>query len=487
LDTDKFYAYEKTLSAKKKKQLGIIYTPINIVSYINESVLSLWKGSGPPKVCDFSCGTGIFLADMANKIAKRWDMKMEDVMDNCIFGNDVDLDAVKVCKDLLGCENITNINGLDFDLSNYDIIVANPPYVRLQNCDAETKARLADYEWVWGDSDLYVAFLQKIMESGKLYGLISPNSWIKNVSGKFVRNCFMDKQNVVRFIDFRDKPVFKGVQTYTSILVGNAASNKQYQFGVDVDKFESKNYCDKSSFFLTNEEINSIKHIEQCEESFLDCFNFSVGLATQRDPIYFLPDCSPSNRPGCVYVKDKDIHIEKSITRLCYKNGKLSRYDKPIDDRIIFPYDKDNKLLDEAVFKSKYPLAYRYLEEEKTKESLLKRDGGKFKKRCEAGQSKWYEYGRTQGLKINDEKILIATIGKTIPHKKVNDGLFISGYAITEKENSMYTLDDAIEIISSKEANLILSLKGKPLQSGYYQINKEFFKNIRFERRKDES
>ena len=65
------YEYQKTLTKEKKKKLGIVYTPVNIVSFINEKCLERWHSSTPPRVIDFSSGTGVFLFDMASKISEK--------------------------------------------------------------------------------------------------------------------------------------------------------------------------------------------------------------------------------------------------------------------------------------------------------------------------------------------------------------------------------------------------------------------------------
>ena len=71
-------------------------------------------------------------------------------------------------------------------------------------------------------------------------------------------------------------------------------------------------------------------------------------------------------------------------------------------------------------------------------------------------------------------------IGKTIQYRRVSDGLYISGFAITTKESSSFTLLKAEDILSSDALTTCLKLRAKPLSGGYYQINKEFFKYIKF-------
>ena len=92
-----FYSYEKSLPASKKKALGIIYTPPEIVNYINTKLLDSWKAPHPPRVIDFSCGTGVFLHDMAEKIATRYDISYGDVIAKYIYGADIDRRAAQIC------------------------------------------------------------------------------------------------------------------------------------------------------------------------------------------------------------------------------------------------------------------------------------------------------------------------------------------------------------------------------------------------------
>ena len=77
---EKFYKYEKIISKEKRVDLGIVYTPPEIVDYINSSALDMWDAPNPPKVLDPCCGTGVFLHDMAYKIAQRWNLPIERVM-----------------------------------------------------------------------------------------------------------------------------------------------------------------------------------------------------------------------------------------------------------------------------------------------------------------------------------------------------------------------------------------------------------------------
>ena len=106
---EKFYQYEKSLSSSKKRDLGIVYTPFEIVDQINSRMLSNWASDQPPKVLDPCCGTGIFLFDMAHKISEKWSMPIEQVYKECIYGFDIDAEAVdiglEIISDFVNCYN----------------------------------------------------------------------------------------------------------------------------------------------------------------------------------------------------------------------------------------------------------------------------------------------------------------------------------------------------------------------------------------------
>ena len=66
-----------------------------------------------------------------------------------------------------------------------DIIVTNPPYVRIQNLDIQTREFLQEsFDFCEGDTDIYIAFFEKFAKSNKIVGMICPNSWIRNKGTK---------------------------------------------------------------------------------------------------------------------------------------------------------------------------------------------------------------------------------------------------------------------------------------------------------------
>lgn len=469
------YNYEKTISDKKKKDLGIVYTPSNIVDYINKEVLTKWKSDTPPKVIDFSCGTGVFLVDMCDKIAKKYNLDKQFVYDNYIYANDIDTQATDIFKQYTKCPNVTNLDGLDFDLSHYDIIVGNPPYVKIQNLSEGIRKKIRNFSWCdKGNSDIYIALSEKTIKSGKIFGFICPNSWIKSATAtKMVEDILQDKK-VSTLIDFRTEKVFDNVGAYCCILIGDNTVNDSYKLSFNTTQqpeIIDYSQINNNNFFLSNSERTFLLENNAKNTKLLDICSFNVGLATLSDKLYFLKDCIVENN----YVITDGLKIELNITKKCYKAGKLTRYDSSRNDRIIYPYDEDGKPYTEKDLKIKFPMAYKYLTSIKSK--LLLRDNGKFKKLVNENKINWYEYGRKQGLNLQDDKILISPIIGTKHFLDITDGLFISGYCMIPKSNNKAKI---IDILKSNDFKEWIKIYGSPKSGGYYSINKKAIENFRF-------
>lgn len=105
----------------------------------------------------------------------------------------------------------------------FDIIVANPPYVRQELQTPEQKARYRQrYPGVYtGTADLYVAFYGRalqLLRRGGVASFITSNKWLRAGYGKKLREHLAGSATVDTIIDFGDLPVF-GAIAYPQIIV----------------------------------------------------------------------------------------------------------------------------------------------------------------------------------------------------------------------------------------------------------------------------
>ena len=478
---NQFYDYEGTLTARQKTELGIVYTPHWIVEWINNRALSLWDKPYPPRVIDPCCGTGIFLYDMANKISQRWSLELQEVYEKYVYGTDLDSNAVKIGNGLLRGAGLTVGNGLDVDLSHYDIVVTNPPYIRVHDLDLQTRDKIKkEYACcAKGDTDIYIAFIEKMVSSGCIVGFISPNTWIKNKYNLALRQLIQSSGRLETLIDFKSHKVFKGVGTYTSILVFDKKKVEEITTG----KALCRLWMDKSKpsevFFdgtvLPHKEDASFVADISSRNSIFDICDINVGLATLCDSVFLLELVEHQASTGYSLVKQtkKDspvFKIETEVLINCIRGGDIT---KNADKRyvVVFPYDANNKVIDEDFFKTTYPQAFLYLAFHSDK--LLARDKGKKVK------YKWYEFGRSQAIKlIKKDKLVFAPFVKDkMVFKKSPEKTAFVGWCVVPKEG--HTLEYVKETLSHPDVGKWISIFGKNLGQEWHALSKNVFKKYK--------
>jgi len=470
----KFYDYEKSLPSEKRAALGIVYTPIEVVEYINKRALALWDQTDPPRVMDPCVGTGIFLYDMANRISHRWDMSLDEVYEKCIFGNDVDEEALLIARSLMPRSNLSACDGLSLNLSEFDIVVTNPPYIRIQNLDDVRRNQLKNnYDCCKGDTDIYIAFFEKMMKSGVISGFICPNSWRKNKSSDSLRTLMANTGRVDTIIDFKSTQIFENIGTYTSIVVFADKKIATVQTGSDLINITPASHQDvfiDDVVVVDKQEQTFVREVLQREKSVFDMCDIKVGLATLCDAVFFLELISKNKATSIVKQKTAGaapFEIENGILIKCLKGSDIT---KNLDKKyvIIYPYDRGSKALPESHLKEHYPLAFSYLEAHKNR--LLKRDKGKKKPYT------WHSFGRTQALSL-------ALVNKVVFSPMIKEKMsfkdcainttFISGYCLVPKEG--HSLAAVQEVFSSDEIKKWIKIFGKNMAAGWIGVSKTTF------------
>ena len=110
-----------------------------------------------------------------------------------------------------------------FEDTGFDIVLANPPYVR-QELISEIKPMLKEtYPEVYmGTADLYCYFytraLQLLRQEGMLV-FISSNKWIRANYGKKLRKYIADQCDISSITDFGELPVFEASATFPMIFI----------------------------------------------------------------------------------------------------------------------------------------------------------------------------------------------------------------------------------------------------------------------------
>jgi len=404
LDQAQYYSHPSTLTAERKKSLGIVYTPEEYVHKVVQQALDLWKENRPPKVLDLGCGTGIFM-----KVVK------ELRPDAIVHGCDIDEQAVKIAQ--ANGHNAFVSSFLDME-ERYDIVVGNPPYVRIQNLDSKTREQVNSLELTEGDTDLYLAAIEWALKHADIVSFIAPSSWTINNSARKLRQYISNNQLLYSLHDYGDEQLFDGVLTYVAIATFHKCSSYTLTRG---DKTTTKTYPVNNLCF------------EDTTGNLLDICDIRVGLATLADGVFYTKE-KYSNSVPC--VKASRTQIERNW--------------------IIFPYENGRPIEEDDLGEDTHDYLCQHYD--------------RLMSRSSTGPQ-WYTYGRTQGFNTYTPKVLIPPAQKDIHGIILPDEVcfYISGYAAFPKSVS---LEELYAVFTSKEMHEFVHDRGKPMSGGYKGINK---------------
>lgn len=173
--------------------LGQVPTPFHIVT----DMMSLMKNSG--SILEPSCGDGAFL----NQLPKH------------AIGIEIDSNVIKN-------ENAKNLDFFSFDVKEkFDTIIGNPPYVRYQDINANTKTLLNKYDLLFDKrSNLYLFFIYKAIlhlnDGGELI-FITPRDFLKLTSSAKLNKFMFENGTITDFIDLGDMKIFSNAQPNCAI------------------------------------------------------------------------------------------------------------------------------------------------------------------------------------------------------------------------------------------------------------------------------
>lgn len=509
-------AMELLIPSTDKKVNGAFFTPAYIADFIINAIHPGYNA----KIIDPSCGSGAFLLAIARYYKNTYRKSVADCICDNIYGADILKYNIKRCQLLLSLLAISESEKISVSQMNlvccdslkykwqqcFDAVVGNPPYVKFQDMDEETRTFLIkNYRTTqFGTYNLYFAFFElglRILDSKGILGYITPNNYFTSLAGENLRDFFCNEKSLYRIVDFNSTKVFD-VQTYTAISFLNKKKNDFIEYdrikeGVEPLSFlhhleftnNSYSTLEKSKWrLLCGEERHNIAQIEGCGESIGNLFNICVGIATLKDEVYFIQPNSEDVNYYHIIRNGVQYKIEKAITRSVVK---ISDMKTPEDinrntRRIIFPYVSIKgkaTAITEDIMQSEYPECYRYLLS--VKNLLAQRGKGKHI------YTPFYAYGRTQGLNRTGVKLLTPTFSKTprFLYDQDQNGFFTNGYGVylRPQENDLFggnliampeNLDVMQKILNSIVMEYYVDKTSVAIEGGYPCYQKNFIERF---------
>jgi hypothetical protein len=394
----------------------------------------------------------------------------------------------------------------------FDAVIGNPPYIRIQTMKEWAPLEVEFYKRAFaaagkGNYDIYVVFVEKglsLLNGRGSLGFILPHKFFNAQYGEPLRGLLAEGKHLSGVVHFGDAQLFAGATTYTCLLFLEKAGAETCRF-TKVDDLEAWQKTGQGiegaipAANITAAEWNftvgrgadlfeklrrmPIKLGEVAERIF-------QGLVTSSDSVYLL---DPLGFEGInIKVKsranDKEYIIEPEVAHpLCKGSRDIRRYLATPSKIVLFPYDvassaKTGKtiLIPSKDFSDHYPLAWKYLEENKT--ALRDREKGKM---CHDG---WYGYVYPKSVSLFARaKILTPSIasGPAYTLDKTGDLYFVGsggggggGYGIILKDGYKISYEYVLGLLNSRLLNLYLKKISTTYRGGYYAYNRQYIEQL---------
>lgn len=494
--------YFEKLEVLKKN--GVIYTPNEISEFIIKNTVSKQDIIENPylKIADPACGCGNLIIPCFLKLQKLFidnideinknnnlNLNKEDIqchiIDNNIFGFDIDNNAVKVLLlDLFSITGYINQNNFfisDFLLDNtqmkFDIFIGNPPYVGHKAVTREYSNLLKErYKLIYKDkADISYCFFERAIHKLKMGGklsFITSRYFIESVSGIELRKILKNNFDFIKIVDFYGIRPFKNARIDPIIL------------------FLKKELSDSNKIEI----IKPKKSIGKKK----DIFCLALYENNEKDLKRFYIDKNDLNDSGWVLVDEKERNLIKKIEGQCLFTLKdiCDSYqgvitgcdaafvvdtktieDEHIENEFIKPWIKNSCILKSKIVKKDSFLIYSDSIAKIENFPTIKDHIGKYKEKlmqrreCKNGIRKWFElqWGRDKSI-FEGEKIVF-------PYKAdssrfaLDTGSYFSAdiYCLVLKEYAPFSYDDLLYLLNSKLYEFYFKTFAKKMGENMYE------------------
>ena len=225
-----------------RKSSGTVYTPKRFADFAAEQMLSLVTvpNDRPTRLLDPACGDGSLLLAMLERLPVDKRARL------VVHGFDTDVVAVQTTIERIRDrfpdqqlqieqrDFLEYLAGRDVDLfsasstrEQFDLVIANPPYVRTQVLGAAEAARLATRFGLTGRVDLYYPFvlgIGEVLAPHGVAGIIVSNRFMTTRSGQAIRSGLRSAMNIRHVWDLGDTRLFDAAVLPAFVLATGKAS-----------------------------------------------------------------------------------------------------------------------------------------------------------------------------------------------------------------------------------------------------------------------
>jgi hypothetical protein len=399
---------------REEKAGGATFTPNGLASFVARQIVASLSGSKSKmlRVIDPAVGEGALLLSLLDELVSHGFRNLE------IHGFDTNPESLSVAKRALEArfpflairfrvgdflEFAGQSAGGERSLfavgpaERFDVVIANPPYVRTQIMGASHAQRLASHFGLSGRVDLYYAFILgiiEVLEENGVAGVIVSNRFMTTKSGAAVRKVLRESVCIRHVWDLGDTKLFEaavlpavlvmtkgrpvgenGNPDFTSIYETEASADSEAgdviaalsksgsvaiedgrRFRVIHGRLDLKNESDQVWRVATDNGDSWLRTIESHTwRRFGDIGSIRVGIKTCADKVFIKRDCDWDRVPECERPE-----LIRPLTT--HHVGRRFKADATKGLRwVVYPHTIDEGQRDAADL-SRYPRTAAYLE-----------------------------------------------------------------------------------------------------------------------------
>lgn len=380
-----------------------------------------------------------------------------------------------------------------FKEGGFDIILGNPPYIRVQLLNSKAVDFMFDsYEFATGKLDISILFFEKAMsmlsKDGRA-GFISTSQWMQTDYGMNIRK-FFSKGHMTEIIDFGSLPIFGDADTYPAIFIFQSKKKNTISY-TKVDSLDKVNFQDIKPRIISYDLIDHNpwnfsgfdlkKHLENKAVDFNMLSYYGdplIGCLTGMDKVFVVSK-----------EQVKELQLEEDIIYpYAYRGDEVEQFKRVTPNMyVIYPYTLGDKnmpiLIEEKVMESNYPNIYSYLLQYK-EDLRLRKDSRRLYADVE-----WYRLLRPGNFQhVFSQKILCKGIDTTVKcgilaEKTIFNGANCPGIILNNKISFYYLVGLLNSELVTRYLNPIVPKK----LGGYFRYNATNIKKIPIVVPKDKS
>lgn len=498
------------------------------------------------KVLDPACGSGAFLVyvfDYLMSENKRVasilgsglfsnDDYIRSILKNNIYGVDLNEESVEITKLSLwlkSAEKGKKLTSLDknikcgnslindpavvgnkafdwnkefseiMEAGGFDVVVGNPPYVRLQsirsNSEMDVKFYEDTYQTARGRFDLYVLFieraLQVLSENGKA-SYILPHKFLGAKFGEATRQYLTDGRYLERLVHLGSHKVFADASTYTCIIllskknghVEYIESKPEELLGnLDSIKISYNNLTSRGWVFANLENTSLLGKLTTQKTKLNDVFKkVSRGVVTGADNVFILRgEIQGGYFKGYSKELESEVILEASAVKPLLMGGSVSRY-TIADEKLflIYPHELNDEgktlPIAETKFLEKYPKTYEYLSQFK---NILLAKKIKYKTNPEY----WYTLHNSREIAVFEEKKIVTPYLALHPNMTVDKDCFYTNDKCTNlvfKDMGIDKQNAYFSIFNSKAMDFFIAKTSSEFSGGYFAYTNVYLEPFSF-------